>query len=68
MALRGRWALVTGAAKRVGRSIALALAERGANVVVHYNTSAAPAEATVRELRDLDVVRSIGGLLRVIGD
>jgi len=55
MALRGRWALVTGAAKRVGRSIALALAERGANVVVHYNTSAAPAESTVRELRDLGV-------------
>src|SRR6266566_2647402 len=32
MELRGRWALVTGAAKRVGRSIALALAERGAEV------------------------------------
>jgi NAD(P)-dependent dehydrogenase (short-subunit alcohol dehydrogenase family) len=55
MELRGRWALVTGAAKRVGRSIALALAERGANVVVHYNASAAHAASTVRELEDLGV-------------
>jgi NAD(P)-dependent dehydrogenase (short-subunit alcohol dehydrogenase family) len=46
---------VTGSAKRVGRSIALALAERGANVVVHYNTSAADADATVAELRQRGV-------------
>ena len=50
MELRGRWALVTGAAKRVGRVIAHTLAERGANVIVHYHTSAAAAAATVREL------------------
>jgi len=55
MELRGRWALVTGAAKRVGRSIALALAERGANVVVHYHTSLAEAEATVGALAALGV-------------
>jgi pteridine reductase len=55
MELRGRWALVTGAAKRVGRSIALALAARGANVVVHYHTSTAAAEATVGELTALGV-------------
>jgi pteridine reductase len=35
----------------VGRSIALALAERGANLVVHYNTSVADAEQTVRDIR-----------------
>jgi NAD(P)-dependent dehydrogenase (short-subunit alcohol dehydrogenase family) len=50
MELRGRWALVTGAAKRVGRAIALAFAERGANIVVHYHTSAEEAAATVGEL------------------
>jgi pteridine reductase len=50
MELRGRWALVTGAAKRVGRSIALELADRGANVIVHYNTSGDAANTTVREL------------------
>jgi pteridine reductase len=49
---------VTGAAKRVGRVIAHELASRGANVVVHYNSSAAAAEATARELqaRGVDAV------------
>jgi pteridine reductase len=53
--LRGRWALVTGAAKRVGRVIALELARHGANVVVHYNTSASDAAATVGEITALGV-------------
>jgi NAD(P)-dependent dehydrogenase (short-subunit alcohol dehydrogenase family) len=43
-------ALVTGAAKRIGHAIALALAQRGWNVVVHYGHSAAEAQATVREI------------------
>ena len=55
MGLGGRWALVTGSAKRVGRSIALELAGRGANVVVHYNASASEAASTVRELEALGV-------------
>jgi NAD(P)-dependent dehydrogenase (short-subunit alcohol dehydrogenase family) len=55
MELRGRWALVTGAARRVGRAIALELARRGTNVVVHYNTSASDAGGTVDELRALGV-------------
>lgn len=55
MELRGRWALVTGAAKRVGRVVAHELAGRGANVVVHYHTSAAEADATVASLRALGV-------------
>ena len=50
MELRGRWVLVTGAARRVGRAIALELAGRGANVVVHYHSSAAEAARTVNEL------------------
>src|SRR5512137_1052095 len=37
-------ALVTGAAQRIGRSLALALAERGMNVVVHHRHSAEQAE------------------------
>ena len=55
MELRGRWGLVTGAAKRIGRSIALALAGRGLNVIVHYNASADAAAATVREIEALGV-------------
>ncbi len=51
MQLAGKTALVTGAAKRVGREIALALADRGTNVVVHYNTSAAAARQTVAEIQ-----------------
>jgi len=46
-------ALVTGAAKRLGRAIALALAQRGWDVAVHYNRSAHEAEATVREIEAL---------------
>jgi pteridine reductase len=44
--LRGKRALVTGAGKRVGRAIALALGRAGMRVGVHYRTSRAEAEAT----------------------
>lgn len=50
MRLAGRWALVTGGAKRVGRAIALELAARGAHVAIHYHTSAREAQATVRDI------------------
>jgi NAD(P)-dependent dehydrogenase (short-subunit alcohol dehydrogenase family) len=50
MEIPGRTALVTGGARRVGRSLALALAEAGADVVVNYNASADDARATVAEI------------------
>jgi len=53
--LQGKTVLVTGAAKRIGRSIALALAERGANVAITYLASHAEAEKTVRALAAKDV-------------
>ena len=42
--LEGRWALVTGAAKRIGAVISAALHEAGANVAVHYLNSGEDAE------------------------
>jgi pteridine reductase len=51
----GKIALVTGAARRVGKSIALALAQRGAHVVITYNTSAAEARATLQEIEAFGV-------------
>lgn len=49
--LAGRTALVTGAARRLGREVALALAERGADIVVHYRRSRGEAERVCRELK-----------------
>jgi pteridine reductase len=48
--LSGRVALVTGAGRRVGQAIALALGAKGMKVAVHYNGSAAGADDTVRQL------------------
>jgi len=53
--LQGRVALVTGGARRVGKAIALALAGRGADVVVHYNSGESEAAETATELRALGV-------------
>jgi len=51
--IREKTALVTGSAKRVGKAIALALAKKGANIIVHYNTSAAEAKKTAKEIEAL---------------
>ena len=51
MNLSSRVALVTGAGRRVGQAIALALGAKGMKVAVHYNGSAAGAEDTVAQLR-----------------
>lgn len=48
-ALEGRSILVTGAAKRIGRSIALRLAREGARVLIHYGNSREAAEKTAEE-------------------
>ncbi len=54
-ALSGKTILVTGAAKRLGRAIALAAAENGADVAITYRESAREARAVVAELAEFGV-------------
>ncbi len=61
MEISGSTALVTGASKRIGRALALALAEKGCNVAVHYNSS----EREARETRDL--ARALGVRSEIVG-
>ncbi len=51
-AFRGKTALVTGGARRLGREIALALAREGASLVLHYRSSGAEARRAAEEARD----------------
>ena len=51
--MTARTVLVTGAAKRLGREIALALASAGWNVAIHFRASAADAAKTVEDCRKL---------------
>jgi NAD(P)-dependent dehydrogenase (short-subunit alcohol dehydrogenase family) len=49
--LQGKTAIVTGGAHRVGRTIALALAREGCDLVVHFHRSQTEAQATVRQVQ-----------------
>lgn len=57
----GKTALVTGASRGIGRATAINLAKAGAQVIVHYNSGKAEAEAVVTEIRDA------GGRAEAIG-
>jgi NAD(P)-dependent dehydrogenase (short-subunit alcohol dehydrogenase family) len=57
--LAGQTALVTGAAKRLGRGIALALASAGADVAITYRKSEAEASEALAELQALGVHASM---------
>jgi NAD(P)-dependent dehydrogenase (short-subunit alcohol dehydrogenase family) len=58
MVLDGRTILVTGAAKRIGRTIALRLAREGARVIIHYNHSETDARATAEECGNATILRA----------
>jgi pteridine reductase len=51
MKLKGETALITGAAKRIGRETALTLADQGVNVVIHFNRSDSEARRLAEELQ-----------------
>jgi hypothetical protein len=53
--LRGKTALITGAAKRIGRAITIGLAEQGTNVVIHYYKSENEAETLNDDVAKLGV-------------
>ena len=53
---QNKTALITGSAKRIGRAIALGLAEKGFNIALHYNASFEEANDLKREIESLDGV------------
>ena len=53
--LEGRTALITGAGRRIGHDVAIALADEGANIVAHYRSSADEAGELQGELRERGV-------------
>lgn len=70
--LSDKLVLVTGGAKRIGRGIALRLAEEGARVIVHYSTSEAEARRTAEEVRAAALLRadleSVAEIERMFGE
>jgi NAD(P)-dependent dehydrogenase (short-subunit alcohol dehydrogenase family) len=56
--LSGKIVLVTGAAKRIGRGIALRLAREGARVAIHYSSSENEARQTAKECGDAPLFRA----------
>src|SRR3954462_9875352 len=54
-ALKGKVCLVTGGSRGIGKAIALALAEEGANVAIEYVSNAAAAAAVVEEIQRRNV-------------
>jgi len=62
MDIAGSAILITGAGRRIGRALSVALAQRGAQVVVHCNQSLSEAQAVVAEIRqDGGVAHSVCG-------
>ncbi len=55
MEIKGRTAVVTGSAVRIGRQICLTLAERGANIVVNYRSSAGQAADLISKITDMGI-------------
>ncbi|KAB3531419.1 3-oxoacyl-[acyl-carrier-protein] reductase [Alkaliphilus serpentinus] len=55
MSLKGRNALVTGGTRGIGKAIAIALANEGANIIINYTSNSQVADEVVKELEGLGV-------------
>ena len=55
MDIKGKVALITGSAKRIGRIIAIELAKKGANIAIHYKNSKNEAFRTLSDIKNLGV-------------
>ena len=53
MSLKGKFALITGSSRGIGRGIALKLAEQGARIAVHYFQNEGAAKDTLAKIREL---------------
>jgi NAD(P)-dependent dehydrogenase (short-subunit alcohol dehydrogenase family) len=73
--LTGKTILITGGARRIGRALALAVAEAGADVILHYGYSQSAAQQTASDIRalgrqvrmlqaDLNLPDQVPGLIR----
>src|SRR5438128_12094304 len=59
-ATNGKYALITGSSRGIGRGIALKLAEQGVKIAVHYYQNEAAAKETLAKVRDRDADGFIG--------
>jgi 3-oxoacyl-[acyl-carrier protein] reductase len=74
--LQGQTALVTGASRGIGRSVALHLARAGAELLLHYHSNQAAADSVAAEIggrtrllrADLRLPKEIDDLVRSLGD
>ncbi len=53
MPLKGKTILITGSARRIGRSLAIAVAKAGGDLIIHHNNSPEAAEKTKQEILEL---------------
>lgn len=77
MSLNGKTILITGGAKRLGRALAIHLAEEGATIAIHYHSSKKEADSLLRHLKskgfeaalfraDLRKVKQIEAMVRKV--